>query len=291
MRILVTIPHYFGPTKEAFRKAAYGSTGSDALARVGALRACITALHQHFNFQAVMYSDIGRAVLRASDGGQIHTLDVVVVTTGGRHLLDQLGLPDGLFVHREVSGDPMTLGFACHEVLAESLGKYDYYCYMEDDLVITDQSFFDKLHWFNERFGAESVLFPNRYETLPSASCKKLYIDRAMFEDLPEQSISPNDHRIINGAFLARTLVLKRPSNPHSGCFFLSEGQLRIWRDLPYFLDRDVGFVGPLESAATLGVMRTFKIYKPWDVWPGFLEIHHVCNRYLGRTIMNTPGS
>lgn len=291
MRILVTIPHYFGPTQQAFEKAAYGSTGSNAPVRIAALRAVITALHQHFNSQAVMYSDIGRAVLRPTDGGRVFKLDIVVVTTSGRHLLDELGLPDGLFVHREVAVDPMTLGFACHEVLAENQGRYDYYCFMEDDLVITDQSFFDKLNWFNEKFGADGVLFPNRYETSINAPCKKLYIDRAMLEELPELSASPDDCGFIHGTFLARTLVLKRPSNPHSGCFFLNEAQFRTWRDRPYFLDRDVGFVGPLESAATLGVMRTFKIYKPWDAWPGFLEIHHLCNRYLGRMIMDTPGS
>jgi len=291
MRILVTIPHYHGPTRAAFQRAAYGSTGSDASVRIDALRASITALHHHFSFQAVMYSDVGRVVLRAPDGGRSHTLDIVVVTTGGRHLLDGLGLPGGLFNHREVVTDPLTLGFACHEVLAENLGRYDYYCFMEDDLVITDQGFFDKLTWFNEKFGAESVLFPNRYETLLSAPCKKLYIDRATLENLPEQSASPDDRRAIHEAFLARPLVLKRPSNPHSGCFFLNEAQFRTWREQPYFLDRNAGFVGPLESAATLGVMRTFKIYKPWDDWPGFLEIHHACNRYLGRTIMGTPGT
>ncbi|WP_207436498.1 hypothetical protein, partial [Sabulibacter ruber] len=57
----------------------------------------------------------------------------------------------------------------------------------------------------------------------------------------------------------------------------------------PFFLDRDASFVGPLESAATLGIMRSFKIYKPHESCANFLEIHHACNRYLERQIKTVP--
>ena len=42
-------------------------------------------------------------------------------------------------------------------------------------------------------------------------------------------------------------------------------------------------FGGPLESAATLGVIRHFRAYKPARENAGFLEIEHLDPRYLGR--------
>jgi hypothetical protein len=53
------------------------------------------------------------------------------------------------------------------------------------------------------------------------------------------------------------------------------------WAAQPYFLDRDTSFIGPLESAATLGIMRAFKVYKPAPPNAGFLEIQHFGTAYL----------
>ena len=43
---------------------------------------------------------------------------------------------------------------------------------------------------------------------------------------------------------------------------------------------RDTSFVGPLESAATLGIMRTFKVYKPARENANFLEVEHYGRRF-----------
>jgi hypothetical protein len=47
------------------------------------------------------------------------------------------------------------------------------------------------------------------------------------------------------------------------------------WANQPHFLDRDTSFIGPLESAATLGIMKTFRIYKTAPNQANFLEIQH----------------
>ncbi|MBP2316569.1 hypothetical protein [Azospirillum soli] len=284
MRILITIPHYCGPPKPD-ATVRYGSTHGDQADRVTALRDAIIACHRHFGPQGMMHSQGAKRIVRRSNTGFVTGIDVVVVTTGGRHLLDALDLPAGFFEHQPVDAAPMMLGFACHKVLAERLGRYDYYGYIEDDLVIEDASFFDKLSIFNKVHGESSVLLPNRYETALVSNYRKLYIDRAMLEHLPIQSVEGDDRRIIQGPFLNRTLVLERPSNPHSGCFFLDERQMRIWRSRPFFLDRDTSFVGPLESAATLGILKTFKIFKPHESCASFLEIRHACNRYLEQEV------
>ncbi len=77
----------------------------------------------------------------------------------------------------------------------------------------------------------------------------------------------------------------ERVDNPHAGCFFLNAKQMQRWTEQPYFLDRSSEFWGPLESAATLGIMRTFDVYKPAVRNAGFLEICHLDPRYLGRRV------
>ena len=47
---------------------------------------------------------------------------------------------------------------------------------------------------------------------------------------------------------------------------------------------------GPLESAATLGIMRHFRVYKPARENAAFLEIEHLDRRYLGRVFNPTSG-
>jgi hypothetical protein len=76
-------------------------------------------------------------------------------------------------------------------------------------------------------------------------------------------------------------LEFRRASNPHAGCFFLDGEQMDLWRAQPHFLDRDTAFVGPLESAATLGIMKTFRVYKPARACASFLEVQHFQPRYI----------
>lgn len=236
-----------------------------------------------------MHSRNHERIVRRPNIGAVTDVDILVVTTGDHHLLDQLNLPDGFFINHSVEIDPIMLGFKCHSLLADRIGCYDYYGYMEDDLVIHDANFFDKLTAFNQAQGERCVLLPNRYETAVRSAYHKLYIDRAILDSLPIGSVEPEDRRVIEGPFLNRSLILERPSNPHSGCFFLDDRQMRIWRDQPFFLDHDTSFVGPLESAATLGIMKTFKVFKPHLTCANFLEIHHACNRYLEHDLKTAP--
>jgi hypothetical protein len=55
----------------------------------------------------------------------------------------------------------------------------------------------------------------------------------------------------------------------------------------PHFGDQDCSFVSPLESAATLGILKTFPIYKTFGRDMGWLEIEHLDTRFSG---INLPG-
>jgi hypothetical protein len=60
---------------------------------------------------------------------------------------------------------------------------------------------------------------------------------------------------------------------------------MKKWSSSSTFQDGDSSFAGPLESAASLGIMKTFRIYKPSMAHAGFFEIQHLHNRYLGEAL------
>ena len=208
-------------------------------------------------------------------------MDIVVVTTGQYHLVNALPLPADALEHRETDAEPQMLGFECQGILAERLGQYDFYCYVEDDLVIHDPWFFRKLAWFNQHLGDEKLLLPNRFEFGDSSMVYKAYVDG----DLPSNVWAPLakrcDQPSLKSSVLGMDVQFRFAQNPHSGCFFLNSRQMARWASSSPFPDRDTSFIGPLESAATLGIMRTFAIYKPARPNASFLEIEHSGNQFI----------
>jgi hypothetical protein len=289
VKILVTIPHYHNPAGTG----AYGSTGPESARRAEALSMAIAGLHQSLGpRQAFLYClhehipGRGNARLaRVNSDSSAEALDIAVCTLGDRHVLDKLSVPRGFFHHQPVQADPMHIGFACHQVLKAHLGKYDFYCYLEDDLVLADPLFLSKLRWFAQSFGNEALLQPHRFELSVAEPIHKLYIDGPVKPDFTAQWQDVEDQRELHSEFLGGSLAFERWPNPHSGCFFLNAGQMEKWVASPNFLDGDCSFAGPLESAASLGIMKTFRVYKPAFANAGFLEIRHLHNRYLGVSV------
>lgn len=289
MKVLVTIPHFF----DAHGAGNYGSTGPAAEERAFALTDCLVGLRQSLGpNQAFLYclqQDVagrGNGRLMAVNSQKADVLDIAVCTTGDFHLLEKLDLPEAFYHHQRVEApDAMMLGFGCHQVLKENLGRYDYYCYVEDDLLLQDSFLWQKLVWFNQLFGDENVLLPHRYETDEWEPLQKLYIDGPVREDFTIRWQNIDEARHLEADSCGAKIVFERWPNPHSGCFFLNARQMEKWARSSSFGDLDCGFAGPLESAATLGVMKNFRIYKPAYQCAGFFEIHHLHNRYLGEAL------
>jgi hypothetical protein len=280
MRLLFAIPHFFDPDPAG--KRAHGSLGPDPAPRLRALTECLANLQQLFGRPQCVI-DIGRRTTTPANHLTAAVADVVVCTTGGKHLLEHVSLGPGYFTHHPTDASPRLLGFECHAVLRERLGAYDFYCYLEDDLLIRDPLFFVKQWWFNRAFGDPAVLMPHRFEVARDRIVHKAYIDgplrvraSAAFQDVKAEP------ELAAEAFGVRW-VFRRTTNPHCGGFFLTAKQMAAWAAAAHFLDRDVRFIGPLESAATLGVMRTFRVYKPADESASFLELEHPGGGFLGR--------
>ncbi|HVT90855.1 MAG TPA: hypothetical protein VHD56_18520 [Tepidisphaeraceae bacterium] len=281
MKILLTIPHYYKPSPGG----DYGSTASNSAGRVANLATCISSLYATFGgHQGLLHWS--KRVIRAANADCRHELDIVVCTTGEHHLLGQLNLPRHMYRHHTTQAQPQLLGFECHALMRSLLGKYDRYCYLEDDILVFDAYFFAKQDWFTRLAGADCVLQPNRFETSAMMSPHKLYVDG----NLVDPTISPRYQNIADRPSLTfeafgRSFIFQRIDNPHAGCFFLTAEQMAYWAGQPHFLNGDTGFWGPLESAATLGIMRTFRTYKPARECAAFFEVKHLDNRYLGNRL------
>jgi hypothetical protein len=289
MRILVVIPHYFDSAEMAADGRRHGSIAKDPAPRVEALTSCIASIHQLFDTtQSIIH--IARKITHAANKSLAASVDVVVCTTGNSHLIDSLDLDPGAFEHRPTGAEPMLLGFACRTVLRERLGLYDFYCYLEDDLTLRDPWLFAKLAWFNTHLGDERVLQPNRYEVARKGIVRKAYVDGDLADYVINRFFDPTQDPILRGLFLGREISFVRARNPHSGCFFLNARQMATWAARADFLDRDTSFVGPLESAATLGILRAFRIFKPATENAAFLEIEHFGTGFVGLIRMPVAG-
>lgn len=276
MRALFAIPHYVDSGS-----GYYGSTGPDGAVRAAALGETILALHRTLGgAQSLLMQRNTNTRLRANRAADT-VLDILVCTTGDRHALGALGLPSELWRAHATGAEPRLLGFECHAALAAHRGGYDWYGYLEDDLLVQDPMFLAKLGWFQRVVGPADVLLPNRYEVQPDSG-EKLYIDGHMDPGFAGRWQNVRERPRLTGSVMGEPVRFWRPNNPHSGCFVLSAAQMDHWIAQPHFLDRDTGFAGPLESAATLGLLKTFRIYKPAPDSAGFLEIRHRNNRYLG---------
>ncbi len=188
MRILVTIPHYCVSIPV---NAKHGATARGPLERSAALAHAIAALHQQWGSQQAIIQ-VGARRTKSANGGLCHTVDVVVVTDGRHHALHDLTIPEHLFEHLRVEIEPVHLGFACHKVLAERSSDYDYCGFMEDDLIVHDPWWFDKLEWFIGHVGADKILLPNRYEVAIGLAYQKVYLDG----DLAERVTNPDYSRV-----------------------------------------------------------------------------------------------
>ncbi|NJK39750.1 MAG: calcium-binding protein [Oscillatoriales cyanobacterium RM2_1_1] len=276
MKILVTLPHFYNSQIES----KHGSQGKDPRPRIMALSMALMALQGLYGESQCMIN-IGKCTTLPVNQAPENQLDIIICTTGNYHLLAHLPIPASLYSHHPTDAEPIMLGFECQAVLRDQLGNYDYYCYLEDDLIAHDPWLLTKLGWFNSHAGFRCLLQPNRYEVSPQGIVVKAYVDGDLYPHLTANFQNVQDQPQFVGKVMDQPVKFQRALNPHSGCYFLNAEQMEYWANQSYFLDRDCSFIGPLESAATLGIMKTFKIYKPVAEYANFLEIQHFGSSFL----------
>ena len=224
----------------------------------------------------------------SDDGGGL--IDLRVCVRGDCHILDHLDDLKGLFSPIACeTDDPRWLGFSAQDVLveefrkAESSGRpYDYIAYLEDDILINDADFFLKLRLFNRTFGNQYLLMPNRIETLEvCGQLRRFYIDGNYNPAATSQYRKSIDHNF-SLQHLGDWVQFEQPANLHSGCFFLNREQASVFSASGHAGVIDASFHGPLESAATLAMLKTFQLLKPALANGCFLTVEHGGRNFMG---------
>ena len=210
-------------------------------------------------------------------------LDVVLLTYRDQHVLDRLPTYQGRRVRvvAHDDGDPMFVEFRAQDLFFDARDQYDWFLMLEDDIVIRDSTFLDKLSRFNIAVADDGVvLVPNRYEYTAGV---KTYIDLFDRRKGRDFAWDMQAGRTVDGVTFAEC------ANPHAGMYCLNRRQLDRWdRSGRHWYDQ-VSFVGPLESAATGCLYECFVLYKPAPTNPHFCEVEHLDGKY-SRAIADLRG-
>ena len=283
MRLLFAVVHYYKSGN-----GRHGSLAADPRPRVEALRCLMLQLHRLYGQPAGLLNHLKRRVDPVEDGGG--AVDLRVCVSGDCHVLDRLSDCEGLY-QKEVCypEDPRFLGFEAQRVLieaclaAENAGNpFDYIAYLEDDILLTDADFFLKLRCFNRAFGDQYLLMPNRIETLQNqGQLRRFYID-GDYNPAASKEYRCSTEQMLCFPHLGEMVRFEQPSNLHSGSFFLNREQARIYTASGHAAAIDTSFHGPLESAATLGMLKTFQLMKPAPENGRFLTVEHCGRNFMG---------
>lgn len=276
MRVQVCIPHYFREhANPGDNPNGYGSLRSGArLQRSIALSRCITGLLNLQRAAETCQLNISsKSVDHFANGDEPLQIKICICTDGENQLEDVLNLYQNRIEVVSLKLDnPRELPLACRDHLIENHTTADLLSYMEDDVVIHDQLFFDKLNWFHEKTNHQFSLMPHRYERIDAGSMETFMVDGPLSPQFIGQFAKPQT-QVANGQFRGvENVSFDIADNPHSGTFCLSQPQASLLRGQE--LPRE-GFVGPLETAATLTVLHRFPVMKPSRECWRFLRVEH----------------
>jgi hypothetical protein len=277
-RALVTIPHFFD--RQGIADARHDSADPDsAKRRADALSLVIWRLQELFG-QPVLVARHSQQSSEQVSLPRRMQVDICVITNEDNHLVDQLTCPANLYKHVPAFGDPRWLGLAAHKVIAQMLGRYDWYCYLEDDTAIEDPLFFLKMRHaydlLDAHVGPDALLQPARWESAWDGPNAALPGPRKLYPDYECAGSPYFEGPIIDVDMLGQRWMLEPARHPHAGCFFLDQRRAEIFTRSKYCGEAVETWITPPDTAATLAVMRTFRLYKPALESLDFLEVRHL---------------
>jgi hypothetical protein len=288
VRVLVCIPHFFRRASPD-SGVANGSNFDSMEIRASQVSYSLKQIHAILGpvqFTLGTKGRIGNEILEAIP--QTTQGDVIIVSVPGENLIDELS--DGGKLHARLwSGPPRQLGYRCRHIFARNVGKYDLYCFIEDDTAVTDPAFFRKIAKFYRTHGEDKVLMPNRYEIFGyPARGWRTYIGHPGFRSLrtPER---PGPETLTLQDFDGEVLF-EKTRDSQAGAYVITDAQLRSWMKRP-------GFQAPTErqtyakfdpmELAMIPMGGRLPIYRPAMGHLDFLQVHHVpsltCNRKTPR--------
>lgn len=271
------IPHYFKELEEA---SGYGSERQGArTARSVALARCLSGLLDLQRGRINVELHIGDKTIdhlpvsTTQHPPESLSVDITVCTDGEHRIEEVLNLYKGRIRCVDVKlNDPKSLALKTRDMLLNDPLPSDLSIYLEDDLVISDREYFDKLLWFATQTNHDMILMPHRYEHIGSNGLGIMLVDGPLAPKFINQFTKPQKN-IAKGKYRGdKEISFDIAANPHSGSFALSKQQRERLNGLEMPTS---GFVGPLETAATLTALKYFPIIKTSAENMDFLLIEH----------------
>lgn len=295
LHVKVIIPHFFREGASD-GSGGYGSGRSkNCLARSLSLSRCLGSILSLNRATQDWILNIAEQRLELSPESSsfglesIH-IDVHLFVTGDNWLKDVIGLyvDEGrLTLHQLELEDPMLLPLTSVRCVLGMSSPADLTLYLEDDLVIQDSHYIDKLAWFYSQFGHDFVLMPHRREITVANSPQSFFVDGPIKPiDQTNQVWACEEQEWAEAKYWnGQSVSFSKTFNPHSGSFCITGQQIKYLRSQPW---PPKPFVGPLETAATGLVRQHFTILKPSWSHRNFLAIEHGNPSFLG-LMMSLP--
>lgn len=280
LRLRVAIPHFF-------REGASDDSGGYGSGRHGnrfprslALARClggVLALNRAPRDWILNIAERQLELTPPSSLGGLSALQVEVhLFVCGEHWLQEVVdlYKPRIQLHCLEMDDPRQLPLEAVRRLFDWGASADLSLYLEDDLVIQDPLYADKLVWFHQNTQDRFVLMPHRREPTVANAPQQLYVDGPLKSVAQAGAVWASDEEVVaRGRFCkGPDIDFVKASNPHSGSFCVTASQLESLRKAPW---PPATFVGPLETAATGTVLQHFPVLKPSWSCREFLMLEH----------------
>lgn len=287
LRLRVVIPHFYREGSSE-GKGGYGSGRfGNRLPRSVALARCLEGALSLNRAERDWILNLAEQQIELSSPSSLPGLSTVKVelhlfVTGDSWLHEIVELfSNRLILHELNLKDPRQLPLTVVRNLLDMPEPADLAIYLEDDLVIQDSHYVDKLSWFYQQTNHRFVLMPHRREFCVANAPQSLYVDGPIKEKGLEEAIfAGSETEVASGRFWdGQDVIFCKASNPHSGSFCLSAPQLAKLRSSQW---PPSSFVGPLETAATGTVLGQFPVLKTSWACREFLSLQHGNPSFLG---------
>ena len=273
MKVLLVIPHVFSPKsgslyssqseeKRLIKEKALGETTLGNLARHGK--------------DCWIHASLGKGgqiVTREQKIDQKIELTIQLYTPKKSSLSSKIEKDARLEVIDPEIENLMHVPLAAAQNALYQAGNYDLIGYMEDDLAILDRDFFQKIAWLTKTNDPRYVFLPHRCEYIKGRGDVILSGDpdggrEDLFWDTGEE---------LKIKWPLGDISFYRATNPHSGCWFLSQEQalmlIKYWKGQNWRPSFQLS--GPLEQAGSGILLPLFKVMKPRPKDYKFLMISH----------------
>ena len=274
MKVLIAIPHVFNPIEGSIyssQKEHKRNIKKEALMQATEGNLIKHGLGSFIHTSSGLGTDV---FTKGINNEQSVDLSIQVYTPKLASLSENISLNSRINIIDIVLEDYTKIPLITSQKLLEQADNYDIICYMEDDIVIEDRDFFNKIIYLDKNTNGDIAFMPHRCENIPGKGEVILSGDPEggrpdLFWDTGER---------INIKWPLGDKQFYRATNPHSGCYFLTRRQALTVRN--YWMARnwiaEYELSGPLEQAGSGLLLPILKIMKPIPSQYRFLMVHHL---------------